>query len=200
MTTPRLPHFLTDIVRARDVVALGQSLGNMTVGRVDASDMYRAGLVQAVSALDHYMHGIVLDLAVDIMLGRVSTQSPAGKIGLPFSAVRHILVAATPADRELSAKTQLSQRLSLETFQKPDDIGAALALVGVPKVWSNVFGNSASQTKVALGVIVTRRNRIVHQSDSDPLTPGAITPLSDLDALSAISTVEATMVAIDNAL
>jgi len=197
MATARLSHFTNDIARARDIVALGQGIGGLTVGRVDASDMNRAGLVQAVSALDHYMHGVVLDRSVQIMLGTLTSGGVGGKVGVSFDAVRQILAASTPADIELAAKTHLSQRLSLETFQKPDDIASALSLVGVPRVWSTVFGSAARSTTVALGVIVTRRNRIVHQSDSDPLTPGAITPLTDVDALSSIATVESIVNAID---
>ncbi|WP_162940132.1 hypothetical protein [Gryllotalpicola protaetiae] len=159
------------------------------MGRVDASDMYRAGLVQIVSAMDHYFHGVVLDRAVDLIVGRTSSNTASTKVGVSFDAVRQIIAASTPAERELAARTHVSQRLALETYQKPDDIGAALAVVGIPKIWSAAFGAAAGGTKVALGVIVTRRNRIVHQADSDPLVPGMVTALSDVDALAAIDTV-----------
>ncbi|MFJ2370897.1 hypothetical protein [Microbacterium sp. NPDC087665] len=148
--------------------------------------------------MDHYFHGVVLDRAVDIMVGRAAPGTAASKVGMSFEAVRQMIGAATPADLELVARTHVSQRLSLETFQKPDDIGTALALVGVPKVWSSVFGTAAGPTKVALGVVVTRRNRIVHQADSDPLTPGAATPLSDADALDAINSVASVVQSIDS--
>jgi hypothetical protein len=200
MATARFPHFEADASRARDVVGLGQRIGTLTVGRVDASDMYRAGLVQIVSAMDHYFHGVVLDRAVDLMLGRLTSTTTSTKVGMSFDAVRQILGAASPAGQELAARTHVSQRLATETFQKPDDIGAALSVVGVSKVWSSVFGNDAGSTKLALGLIVTRRNRIVHQSDSDPLTPGMVTPLTDVDALDAISAVSAIVRAIDASL
>ena len=97
MGTTRLPHFAADILRARDIVALGQSIGSVTIGRVDGSDMYRAGLVQAVSALDHYLHGVILDRAVDIMLGRLPAGSGGGRTGVSFNGVRQILSAGSPA-------------------------------------------------------------------------------------------------------
>ncbi len=200
MATVRLTHFEADIARARDVVAIGQSLNSLTGGRVDPTDMYRAGLVQAVSALDHYFHGVVLDRAIEIMLGRSVAAPSAGKIGVSFNAVRQILAAPSALDMELAAKTHVAARLALETFQRPDDIGSALSIVGVPKVWSTIFGTAADTTKVALGVVVTRRNRIVHQSDSDPLTPGSITALSDSDSLMAIATVESIVRSIDPSL
>lgn len=200
MSTRRLAHFESDVGRARDIVALGQSIGTLTIGRVDSSDLYRAGLVQAVSALDSYVHGVVLDLAADIILGRSAAVNAGGKVGVSFEAVRQILAAESPGDRELAARSHISQRLSLDTYQRPDDVATALAAVGMPKVWSTVFGTDAGSTKVALGLVVTRRNRIVHQSDSDPLYPGSVTPLIDADSLSAISTVEKIVRAIDAAI
>lgn len=200
MTTARLPHFLADMARARDIVALGQAIGTLTVRRVDATDLYRAGLVQAVSALDNYIHGVVLDRATDMFLGRLSVSgaSRTRSVGLAFVSVADIVTAPTTTDRELSARAQIASRIGQETFQKPDDIASALAMVGVTAVWPTVFGSQAGQKRADLGVVVTRRNRIVHQSDSDPLTPGHATPLSAADALDAIATVESTVTAIDS--
>ncbi|WP_460650010.1 hypothetical protein [Kribbella endophytica] len=169
----------------------------MTNGHVDSSDMYRAALVQGVAALDSYMHGIVLDRAVGILLGQLPQGAANLKVGLHFNAVQQILLAASPVDMEIAARTHIAQRLAKETFQQPDDIGTALSMVGVPKVWSKAFLSDAGAARTALGVVVRRRNQIVHQCDADPLTPGAITPLTDVDALTAISTIKLTVTAID---
>ncbi len=72
MATRRLAEFERDIMRAKDMVGLGQALGNMTNGLVDATDLYRGALVQAVAAWDRYVHGVILDRAVDIILGRLT--------------------------------------------------------------------------------------------------------------------------------
>lgn len=195
MHSSRLTQFNADIGRARDLVGMGQSIGQLTHGRVDSSDVYRASLVQAVASLDHYFHGVVLDRATDILLGRLPGGS-ATKVGLPFKAIGDILNAATPVEAELVARSNLAQRLSLETFQRPDDIGAALAMVGVPRVWSLAFPD-ADAAKTALSLVVRRRNRIVHQCDSDPLVLGSVTDLRDQDALDAITVVEETVRSID---
>lgn len=193
----RLQQFRANVGRARDLVGLGQGIGSLTSGRVDSSDMYRAALVQAVAALDAYVHGVVLDRAVDLLLGRVSYSASGTKVGLSFPAIQDILTAGSPVDVELAARTHVAQRLALETFQKPDDIAKALAMVGVPKIWSRGFSDP-STAKEALGLVVNRRNRIVHSCDIDPLTPGAVTPLSGADSLSAVSTVEVTVLSIDS--
>lgn len=199
MPAQRLTHFADEVQRARDLVGLGQSLGALTHGRVDGSDLYRAALMHGVAAIDSYVHGVVLDRAVDILLGRLPHVAGSTKVGLHFGAVQQILGAPNQADKELAARTHVASRLSLETFQRPDDIAKAMAMVGVPKVWTTAFPGvgKAKAAMVALGVVVQRRNRIVHQCDADPLTPGAITTLSDQDALDSIAVVEATVLGID---
>lgn len=199
MPVARAAQFALDIRRARDLVALGQSLGSMTYGLVDASDFFRYGLVQAVAAMDHYFHGVVLDRGVDILLGR-AVSGGAAKLGIPFHAVADILTAVSPAESELRARSHLAQRLSSETFQRPDAIGAALSMVGVAKVWTVGYPGKgmASRATIVLGVVVQRRNRIVHQADADPLTPRTITPLSAQDAVDAIGVVEQTVKTLDS--
>lgn len=168
----------------------------MTHGRVDASDMYRAALVQAVAALDTYIHGVVLDRAVDVLMGRLRVAAADSKVGLPFPAVTELLNAKGAADLEIACRQRSAARLSLETFQRPDDIARALAMVGIPKIWSSAFA-AAEPAKTAIRVIVSRRNNIVHGCDADPLTPGSPVGLSAQDAANAVDTVEATVKAID---
>ncbi|SRR6266851_5348295 len=195
MPTLRLGDFEGDIARARDLVGLGQAIGNMTNGIVDATDLYRAALVQGVAAWDRYMHGVVLDRAVEIMLGRLAAGAQS-KIGLPIGAVAVLMNAPNAATRELSARSYFAERLARETYQRPDDVSAALAMVGVRAIWSTAFPN-AEQAKIALGVIVDRRNKIVHQCDYDPAVPNAVVPLSAPDALDALRVVGETVQAID---
>ncbi|MEW1648010.1 hypothetical protein [Streptomyces sp. NPDC091219] len=144
------------------------------------------------------MHGIVLDRAVDILMSRLPSGN-GGKVGLHFGAISQIFAAAVsgPADMEIAARTYISERLGLETYQRPDDIGNGLAMVGLNKIWSSAFPKDAGAVKTALGVVVSRRNRIVHECDLDPLNPGNATPLGDADALNAIETVQSVVDAID---
>lgn len=188
--------FDSELSRARDLVGLGQSLGAMTHGLVDATDIFRAALTHAVAALDAYVHGVVLDRAVDVVLGRARGVGAGAKIGLHFMAIQQILMASSPVDRELAARTHVAQRLSLETFQRPEDVGNGFAMVGIKKIWSSAFPDPEA-AKTALSLVIRRRNQIVHQCDADPVTPGNLTPLSGADTLDAIATVEATVAAID---
>lgn len=197
MPTRRLSYFSREISRARDLVGLGQSISSMTQGRVDGTDLYRSALVHAVAALDSYIHGIIVDRAVDILMMR-SVTIGAGKVGLNFGAISQIFSASNPVDMEATARTFVVERLGLETYQRPDDIGDGLAMVGIKRIWSTAFPADSGSKKIALGVVVSRRNRIVHECDLDPLNPGVVTPLTDTDALDAVKTVENTVATIDN--
>ncbi|UUE20442.1 hypothetical protein [Microbacterium sp. J1-1] len=189
---------MDDLDRARDLVGLGQAMSTLTVGRVSADDVYRAALVQAVSALDHYFHGVVIDRAVGMICGRISTTgSESMKVGLSFESVREIVHALTPVDQEIAARKHAASRLARETLQSPDSIASALSFVGVPGIWPLAFNKSAGAWKATLGTIVTRRNRIVHQSDGDPLNPGVPTPITPTDALDAIGSVRTVIATFD---
>lgn len=195
MPTRRLGDFKSDITRARDMVGLGQAIGTMTNGLVNSQDLYRAALVQGVAAWDRYVHGVVLDRAVEIMLGRMQA-GKSSKVGLPLGAVAVLMNVTGQADRELAARSYFAERLSKETYQRPEDVAAGLAMVGVNAIWSTAFPD-AEQAKVRLGVVVDRRNRIVHHCDCDPVVPGAVVPLTPSDALDALQVVNETVVAID---
>lgn len=196
MVTPRFTTFEYNLGRATDLVGLGQAVGVMTVGRVDASEMYRSALMLAVGAFDSYVHGLVLDRGVDIILGRTPASSDDKKISLHLRGVNEILTAATPADKELAARTFFAERLTAETFQSPDDVGKALAVVGVAKVWSVAFPN-AEAAKLRLSLVVRRRNAIVHQCDADPVSHANVTPITDQDAVDAIDAIRDTATSID---
>lgn len=201
MSSNRYSQFIREIERARDLVGIGQSLSSLTQGRVSGEDLYRSALVHCVAALDSYVHGIVLDRAIDIVMMRTPS-ARGGKVGLHFGAIGQIFTAAASgeANMEMTARTFIAERLALETYQRPDDIGLAMAMVGINKIWSTAFPKDAGQKKIDLGLVVSRRNRIVHQCDLDPLNPGTVTPLSDIDALGAINTVEEIVVALDAAI
>jgi hypothetical protein len=54
-----LDQFRISISRVRDLIALHNSVKAQATGALDVSDMLRAALVLAVSALDYYVHEVV---------------------------------------------------------------------------------------------------------------------------------------------
>jgi hypothetical protein len=184
MSAHRYNHFLGNIDRARELVGLGQSIIGLTHGTIETADMFRAALVQAVAALDSYVHGIVLDRGVDILLNRRSPGAKT-KIGLNFGAVNDLLTAPDPIEMELRAISHVSEALAKETFQRPDDISRAFAMVGITRVWSSAFPGGPANKMQELNLVITRRNQIVHSCDVDPTDPTRIRALTAEDAIAS---------------
>ncbi|WP_157083895.1 hypothetical protein [Millisia brevis] len=195
MATSRLPQFNLNVARARELVGLGVAVSGITSGSVNSSDMYRSALVQGVAALDAYVHDVVLDFTIEILRG-IRPPGTAGRIGLHFGAVCDLLNAPGAVEFELMARELVNQRLSAETFQKPDDIAKAFASVGVNGIWRGAFGIGSGIT-TELNLVVGRRNQVVHRCDMDPAGVLGILPMEDLDALAAIGTVETVVQGID---
>lgn len=195
MATTRFGQFAGNIARARELVGIGQAVSGMTP--LDLTDMYRAALVQAVAALDAWVHDVVLDMAVEILTG-VRPPGSNTKLGLNLGAMTQLLTAPNGLELEMRSKVLVNERLSVETFQKPDDVAKAFAMVGVGAIWSTAFGSgNAEAAKTALSVVVWRRNQIVHRCDMDASGAAPYLALSDSDALIAIDTIERTVKAID---
>ncbi|OBK43444.1 hypothetical protein [Mycobacterium sp. 1081908.1] len=177
---------------------MGQALSGLTP--LDLTDVYRAALVQAVAALDAYVHDVVLDRAVEIVMG-VRPGGSNTKVGLHFGAVSDLISAPNTLELQMRSKVLVNERLSMETFQKPDDIAKAFAMVGIGAIWSSAFGQSGAEpAKIALSVVVRRRNQIAHRCDMDPSAVSTYLALSDADASDAIDTVERTVTALDSLL
>ncbi|KAB1906984.1 hypothetical protein F8279_12335 [Micromonospora sp. AMSO1212t] len=143
-----------------------------------------------MAALDTYIHGVLLDYSVDILCGSRPGTS-AARIGLPFNVVAELIGAKDKTTLHLTAISYVAQRLAKETFQRPDSIAQGLSAVGVERVWSKAFGSGAGKITEALGLIVYRRNQIVHACDVDPTSPFTLLPLTSGDAIAAAKTVDA---------
>lgn len=100
--------------------------------------------------------------------------------------VQALIAAPTAFERESSARGFVAERLTYETFQKPDDIARILSQIGIQRLCTTAFGRSGAAVTTTLSLIVHRRNQIVHQCDRDTATPGTLLPITQRDALDAI--------------
>jgi len=71
-----LDQFRIGISRVRDLIALHNSVKAQATGVLDVSDILRAALVLAVSALDYYVHEVVTLGMVEIHRGQRSEPTP----------------------------------------------------------------------------------------------------------------------------
>lgn len=195
----RLTLFKSQIARAHDLAGLSESMSSITHGVVDGRDLLRSAVVQSVAALDHYCHGIILDYSVDILLGRRQTHSKNSKVSLPLATAAEVFGADSDAEAESIARARMADLLARQTFQSPEAIASGFGLVGITQIWSSAFDNP-SGTREKLSLIVDRRNKIVHQGDTDPLSPDQLTPIDVDDAQYSVGQIELIVHTIDSSL
>src|SRR5947207_2962761 len=90
--------FKTNLSRARDLRSLYIALSATTTGALDLSDMLRASVVIAVSALDHFVHEITRIGMVEIYRGARPRTDAFGRFSVIMDNV--LWGAATPGSSQ----------------------------------------------------------------------------------------------------
>lgn len=159
------------ILILREVVGMDRSQSTHQY----ASELLRAAVVATVSALDRYLHDLVLCHSWRL-LSRSEKSIPAElkKLALPVLATKRALEkrAAEPKSRPGHlVKQAIQAQLHREyTFQTPYSVLKAGRMLGVDDFWTDVAhqmaGNPAKAVVIEkLRLIVERRNQIVHEAD-----------------------------------
>jgi hypothetical protein len=173
-----LDQFETNLARARTLSGVAASIGALTTPAIDVSDIHRAALVLAVSALDYFVHEFVRLGMLEVHRGKRAATDANLSFKVPIVAVRSGFADLTQDDWLDEAVREAHSWLS---FQHPDKIADAIRLVSTVKLWqevANEIGSEASAVKARLIVIVDRRNKIAHEADMDPTNPGNQWPIS----------------------
>lgn len=140
-------------------------------------EMLRSALASGVSALDRYIHELILE-KFGSCISKAHNKIPnlLAKYQLSLidaeDSIRHALKSRSGDKRNTRPRTILKERfkekLNRETFQGYDQIHNGLALIGVKDLWRRV-GKEVKQKpddiKIRLDNIVNRRNMIVHEGD-----------------------------------
>lgn len=139
------------------------------------SDLLRASIVATVSALDRYVHDLVLGKCWKLLC-RSEDKIPRElrRLSIPAWKVKRAveLLRTHPKARPGNAiKQSLQDVLHREfTFQRPNDIKLAADMLGIHDFWSRLAAAMpGSPTRGAvqdhLNEIADRRNQIVHEAD-----------------------------------
>ncbi|WP_214110115.1 DEAD/DEAH box helicase family protein [Acrocarpospora catenulata] len=186
--TDTFAEFLRNLKFARQMVDSAQCMVGLKVGSFDVDDLYRAAWVQAVSAMDHWAHEEIYDRAVYfVQVHEAAMPSRFRDFEIPMTVHDALSLGADPAEKIF--REHLKNKLGWQSFQNPDKIKSALALISDVKLWETVAriltsenSNGARVTSQdvtdELTKIVRRRNRISHEADRDPENPGDKTPIS----------------------
>jgi hypothetical protein len=198
----RWQHFLTNIQYCRRMLQTGKALEDQEAlepSHVDFSsahctDLYRATWVQAVSALDHWLHREIVDRVANGM-NETGWARPdkLKKLKVSWELVE---IAAAGKPLESIARDHLSERLTLSTFQKAEKIAEGLGYVTSDsklEIWGKVaqrFGQRCEEVITRHDEIIDRRNKIAHEADQ-PDGAAQRSPIKADEAEAVIDWIEA---------
>jgi len=185
-----IQHFRANISRVRALGGLYNAITQMTTQVVDASDLLRAQIVMAVSALDHYIHEITRIGMIEAYNGN----RPQTDAFLRFQVTMEgAITGLTSGGVSSWFEAEIRERHSYLAFQHPDRIADAIRLFSSSDLWqsvSTILGLPKQDLKNHLRLIVERRNKIVHEADLDPSFPGTRWPIYPADAANATDFIE----------
>ena len=184
--------FRISIARVRDLIDVHNSLKAQASSVLDLSDMLRAALVLAVSALDYYIHEVVRIGMLEIHRGQRPEPPAFSRFQISLGNARAGINAGQNIDSWL--EDEIRQRHSYKSFQQPEAIADAIRLISDKKLWEEVstnMGSPAKSIKQQLSLIVDRRNTIAHEADIDPtLSLGNRWPIDELLVNEAVDFIE----------
>ncbi len=182
--------FVANIVRARDLRALYVNLKASTASALDLTDILRASIVTAVSAFDTLIHEITRIGMLESYLGTRPKTDAFGRFSIPMNIVH---LGVTTAGSITWFEDEIRRQHGYLTFQHPDKVADAIRLISGKELWREVgnrLGIDAKSAKNRLALIIDRRNKIAHEADMDPSSPGARWPIDEVLVQEAIDTVE----------
>ena len=185
-----IQQFRLNIERVRSLGGLYSALSWLTTPVVDTTDILRAQIVLAVSALDHYVHDLTRLGMIEVFNG----------LRPPTNAFRRFQVTIDAAMIGLMSRggnswfeEEIREKHGYLAFQHPDKIADAIRLFSPCELWPSIasrFGLSVQDVKNRLQLIVERRNKIAHEADLDPSYPGIRWPISHSDAENTVKFIE----------
>jgi hypothetical protein len=130
-----LDQFRISIGRVRDLIALHNSVKSQTIAGTDVSDMLRAALVLAVSALDYYVHEVVTLGMLEIHRGSRSepafsantTQSAFSRFQVSLGGARQDRITALDIASWLENEIQQSQ--GYEFLQQSYELSVLIPII-----------------------------------------------------------------------
>jgi len=182
--------FRKNIARVHNLGTIHKALEAQTTGAIDLSDILRAELVMAVSALDHYIHEIVRKGMLEVYRGNRPETPAFLRFDISLESVR-LGIAAPTSDHWLDNEIRI--RHSWRSFQQADNIADAVRLISGVKLWQEVANHlrmTSQDVKTQLNLIVDRRNKIAHEADIDPTLPSRRWPINETLVDDAVNFIE----------
>lgn len=177
-------------MRVRALGGLYEALSKLTTPVIDSSDLLRAQIVLAVSALDHYIHELTRLGMLEVFNGVRPSTGSFGRFQVTINAA---MAGIAGSGGSSWFEAEIREKHGFLAFQHPDKVADAIRLFSACELWTQVateLGLSAQDIKNRLKLIVERRNKIAHEADLDPSYPGTRWPISSADADSTVKFIE----------
>jgi hypothetical protein len=175
-----LDAFRDSISRVHHLGGLHKAILSLTTPAIDASDLLRAQIVLAVSALDFYVHEITVAGMLEVFKGTRPATPAFEKYRVSVGA----MIAGLPTGSHDWFEADVRERHSYLSFQQPDKIADAIRSFSDVKLWQSVaarLDQDEATVKATLRLIVDRRNKIAHEADLDPSYPSTRWPITESD-------------------
>lgn len=162
--------FELNIEGVRQIQLIYDYLDNQQVNDLDLSELLRAEIALAVSALDCFIHDVVRLGTVEIYSGNRPFTSKTFQPN--FDPRKFVSLLTKSKDEQIQELENAIRLINKESaFQKPEKIANALLSIGVENIWTSVAGklgiSEAKEVEDELDIIINRRNVIVHEGDID---------------------------------
>ena len=182
--------FRANLARVRNLGRIANALDSQTAQALDLSDILRAELVLAVSALDQFVHEITRLGMLEAYRGEREKTTRFLQFQVSVEAALRG-ISENPSGEWLNAEIRI--RNGYRAFQNPDRIAEALRLVSDIPVWDEVARGmemSPREVRVRLNLIVERRNRIAHETDVSPMLYEGLSPIDRRLTADAVDFIE----------
>lgn len=170
--------FKENLKRVRELGGVAAAVQSLTTSAIDVSDLWRAQVVLAVSALDYFIHELARLGMIDCAKGARPKTDAYLRFDIPLSATESALSGTT---HEVWVGETVREKHSWQSFQDPDKLADAIRLISPVKLWEGVgveLSMLPKDVKTRLKLVVDRRNKIAHEADLDPANPGFRWPIT----------------------
>lgn len=195
--TRSLDRFEPNVQRATDLANLAAALEESTSDALDVRPILSAAIVGGVSSLDNYVHELLPELMIEIAKGNREPTKRFDAFQVPLSIT---LVALDGERPEQWMEDALHRQFGHRALQQAEQISDAIKLVWDGDLWRAV-GDELSLTpkevRRHLGLIVKRRNLIVHAADLHPVERHRPNSIRHSDVMSALQVIRDIVKAID---
>lgn len=166
--------FKLNIDSVKQLDAIYQYLEQNNVGKIlDLSEILRAEIVLAVSAMDNFISDLLLIGLVENFEQRKPLSNEFAKFRLDMQTVMNILNEPSLKEKSAILGEYVRKFNEGNAYQEPNNIANTLKLLGITDLWNKVspimdISNPADVSN-ELKNIVWNRNKIAHEADFDHL-------------------------------